>query len=411
MNIGIYPKRHRLIYILFDIAFLYYLIAYFVYYQDEVGFATIRLTATAFILLMGFGIRIVTKDTKINKYNIWYFLFIAMCFFSVMWAEYDKQVISVMPSLIRVLFIGFFLAARIKKDLDIEVLLFYFIISVMYLNLYVGKMMIDFYSFEDFYLYRFGDNFSYNSNTIAILNVLGILTIIHWLKQVKKPVIRWGMFLFLALFLVVLVFTGSKKGLLGLLFGIFLFFYQRVKGRKKFERIFLGLVVVVAIIWCVMNISFLYDILGYRFDEMFQVLFKTGSGDGSSRNRVSLIQEAIAIWASHPVLGVGLNNFSMIQDIGEAGYYAHNNYVELLADLGVVGFFLYYGMFVNMIRQKIDNKNDLQVFAKTVVWIILFFDIGSVSYQDIRIQIFVCLSFVVLVKIRNKVSMTEKLKI
>ena len=128
-----------------------------------------------------------------------------------------------------------------------------------------------------------------------------------------------------------------------------------------------------ATIRLVIDIPFLNEIIGYRIEEALDLFTKTGTGDVSSQNRVGLIGLALQMWSDHPILGLGMNNFPMFQTIGEAGYYAHNNYVELLADLGLVGFCLYYYMPMSLLRRRIDNKNNIQVLMKTIVIITLFF--------------------------------------
>lgn len=67
--------------------------------------------------------------------------------------------------------------------------------------------------------------------------------------------------------------------------------------------------------------------------------------DGSTQQRMYLMQQGIQVWKEHPFLGVGWNNYRYYND---AKLYAHNNYVELLASLGIVGFLLYYAMFLRV---------------------------------------------------------------
>lgn len=398
-----YPQKGRLIYFLFDISFLLYLTAYFTYYQEQVGYSKIRLIGTLAILISGVLVLTMTttKGFRINKYTAWYFLFILFGIISAIWAKYDDAVFSILPSMIRVLLIGVFLYARVQRVEDVENLLFFYLITVLYMDLFVGKMMIDYYSLSAFFLKRFGDNFFYNSNAIAVLNVFAILIVIYFFRRHTGRLTNILHIILSLFFLSVLFLTESKKGILGLLLGVVIFFYQKVKGVKRLERMCIGLMFIFATIRLVIDIPFLNEIIGYRIEEALDLFTKTGTGDVSSQNRVGLIGLALQMWSDHPILGLGMNNFPMFQTIGEAGYYAHNNYVELLADLGLVGFCLYYYMPMSLLRRRIDNKNNIQVLMKTIVIITLFFDLGVVSYQDIRIQLFVCVSYIVLVKLNT----------
>lgn len=263
--------------------------------------------------------------------------------------------------------------------------------------------MIDYYSFSVFYLKRFGDQFLYNSNSIAILNVFASLIVLHWIKiaDLAKKILPAIALMF---FVVVLFLTGSKKGLIGFFFGMIVLFYQRAKGTKKLERIFIGIISVIAVLAVVVNTPLLYEIVGYRIDAFIDFIFKIDTGDTSSKIRMELIQYALHLWVEHPLLGVGINNFSMYQSIGSMDYYAHNNYVELLADLGMIGFLLYYSMLLYLLYKKINNKYDILVLMKTMIWVVLFLDIGVVAYQDIRVQLFICFAYVALVKQKNITS-------
>lgn len=110
-----YPQKCSMVYFSFDLAFLLYLIAYFIYYQDEAGYERIRMVATVAMLAMGLLLCVVTKLRTISMHTIWYFLFILLGFFSIIWSEYDEQVTLVMPSLIRILILGVFLSVRIRE--------------------------------------------------------------------------------------------------------------------------------------------------------------------------------------------------------------------------------------------------------------------------------------------------------
>ena len=70
-----YLKKNGGIRLLFDVSFLIYLIAYFVFYGDGAGFSTIRLVATVMFglaVILQFLVHIRTIDILF----IWYLLFI-----------------------------------------------------------------------------------------------------------------------------------------------------------------------------------------------------------------------------------------------------------------------------------------------------------------------------------------------
>lgn len=383
--------RYRLIYLCFDISFLIYLIAYMAYFEDKPFYGYIRVVATCLILATGVLCWFV-KSGKIGTYSVWYIAFLLFGLSSFLWAMEQGNVTLVMPSMVRILFLSIFLTARISMEEDIEILFRVFIGAVIIFSLIVIQKMIAYFSASTFYLYRLGLNIGYNPNAIAIYSVFSCIILIHYVQRESN---RWYaidaimlMFLF-----AVIVLTGSKKGILGLLFGLFTLKYFKLNGIKRIQHI-IGSIIFMIIIWqLIMNIPAIYSLIGHRIDVAITALSDLNAADVSTQNRFALIREAISVWFSHPVLGVGLNNFSVYQDIGGAGYYAHCNYVELLADLGLIGFILYYSLptviFSRLLRKK---GNSLASLFLAIIATILLLDIAMVSYNDFIIQIILCIA-------------------
>lgn len=59
----------------------------------------------------------------------------------------------------------------------------------------------------------------------------------------------------------------------------------------------------------------------------------------SGTTRLAMIQEALAVWARHPIIGSGIDQFRIV---GSYGTYSHNNYTEMLANFGLAGTTLFY---------------------------------------------------------------------
>ncbi|QAY67785.1 O-antigen ligase family protein [Paenibacillus protaetiae] len=116
-----------------------------------------------------------------------------------------------------------------------------------------------------------------------------------------------------------------------------------------------------------------------------------------------MIKAAIDSFKHRPLFGYGIGNFSVIS---EFDMYAHNNYVELLADLGSVGFLIYYAMyfylFFKLSKGVFLKENDL-VFPFIIVVLIMISETGLVSYNVGYIQILLVLSYSWL-KIHNKLK-------
>lgn len=96
--------------------------------------------------------------------------------------------------------------------------------------------------------------------------------------------------------------------------------------------------------------------LGTRFLSSFS------SDDGSNTERLRLWQEALVHIGERPLLGVGLGNYPLLVKPG-AGYrepiYAHNLFLDIALELGIVGLSLFLG-FVGLVARSL-----FRVFSKT----------------------------------------------
>ena len=110
--------------------------------------------------------------------------------------------------------------------------------------------------------------------------------------------------------------------------------------------------------------------------------------DGSASDRREIIRIGLNVFREHPLLGVGLDNACTYSYLGRGvESYMHNNYVELLASLGSVGFCLYYSSFVYIffhlvkyffVRQR--EKNRIPVVGLALLFSMLLGDMMCVRY-------------------------------
>lgn len=100
--------------------------------------------------------------------------------------------------------------------------------------------------------------------------------------------------------------------------------------------------------------------------------------------RMLYLKYGIEVFKNHPILGIGSGN-SHIVTLMAAGKktYLHNNYVELLVNLGVIGFALYYYLYYYLIRRlRSEEKNCFENRVMVVLLIAqLISDFGVTSYS------------------------------
>ncbi len=103
------------------------------------------------------------------------------------------------------------------------------------------------------------------------------------------------------------------------------------------------------------------------------------STKGTLEARVDLAYFAWEVATEYP-LGVGLDNFRVL-----AGAYAHSNYLELLADTGLIGVLLYYTVFLLIIVKLIKmwfklSNNALPKALILGVLVLALMDLAHVTY-------------------------------
>ena len=79
-------------------------------------------------------------------------------------------------------------------------------------------------------------------------------------------------------------------------------------------------------------------------------------------------------------------------------YYAHNNFVEILADLGLVGFFLYYWKVFKCtawLALKKMEINDISLLSLAILINLIVGDYSTVSYFDDCLQIYLSTAFAI----------------
>ena len=386
---------------IFDFSFLLYFFTYLTFYNSDGTLGRLRLISTVFLILSGW-LELITTSPKGNinirnsGYIIWYSCFIAFSFLSVIWA-YDSNKINI-TNMIRIILLGLFISVRIKSEKDITRLCTLFVLAAACRFVYVLNLMLNYYGKELLFLRRFGDQFHYNSNENAFISSLCITFLVFCFNKCKR-IQRTICFAFILFFSFILLLSGSKKGFISIILVISIYGQLEAKGEKRITRLCLSFIGIVVLYEMLTNIPFFYQIIGYRIENMLSTVFMHSESDTSTGNRIKLIQEGIDIWLQHPILGAGLNNFSSLQDIGGDNYYSHCNFIELLADLGIVGFIIYYGFLLWLIKQKVDT--DLSKIIKSIVVSIVILDFGTISYQQFYLHFFYIILSVIVFEKKN----------
>jgi len=149
-----------------------------------------------------------------------------------------------------------------------------------------------------------------------------------------------------------LIFTFSRAGLIGF-FALLLI--AALKARKKVR----------ALLWlsiCIVVIINLMPTYVWERFEKTKIVEGPATGDiASTTRRFLLAKSAWRMFLTHPLFGVGVGNY-----FWECGKYeavhpgrAHTTYLEIMAELGIIGIFLFLGVLFHTFKtlKKIMRNN------------------------------------------------------
>lgn len=251
---------------------------------------------------------------------------------------------------------------------------------------------------------RIGSSVGYHPNALGHICALCITIWYYKYEKGRKPLFILPM---IALFLIV-IFTKSRLSIV--IFLACLVVYQSFASTgtlKKMGVLAILLLAAAVVIWALLNVPILYKMIGFRFAAMFGV---TGSVDASTSTRAEMIQIALALFSERPLTGVGFSNYAVHYYYDYGGWaltYAHSNYAELLADVGIIGTAVYYAVPIWTLYNLVKYRNcvtnrELHALLTATTACLLIADYSSISYTNDFVQLLWASSFSYVLVIKQK---------
>lgn len=350
----------------------------------------------AFFLFFGLTLikimmRFKTEETLIlPSFTLWYAGFVVLSLASTLWATYPANCMLVISRMVQSMVITFCMAqnyatrARLMRGVRI------FSWAGLYTTLYIIMKT----SVDTWFSGGFGSKATHlNANTIGMIFTLCVLFSFYFAFYCKEK----KYYLFTVVSFMVVVLTSSRKSLLASMAGLILMILMRSHRRTMIWRILAASGLFIVVFYLIMSVPELYSAIGVRIESMFNHIAEDG-GDYSMALRQSFIDHASDMFFEKPLLGYGINNF-LVQMGFRTGIatYAHNNYYEILADLGIVGFVTYYSFYfyllVSLFKIWRKSNGSLVKLMIALVVIIMICEYGIVSYYALYIHISLCFAY------------------
>lgn len=392
---------------LYDITLCIYIICAIV---TDMG--AVAMKAARVLLVVVWGIKILSdKKIEHTPYLLRMIAFWLFATITILWAESKSYATEMSKSLLYNVVCMFALTGLIdwrKERIDLvlktlilsPLLLELRVISIGGVFAYMNTRMVE----------------TISANTVGMCAaVAACLSLYYWMQGEKY---KYGLLFVINTLIVIL--SASRKALIYEFLPIMIVFVFNVKATFA-QRMVRGFSVLIAGgvgLWLMMRIPLLYELIGRRVAGLFTLLSGDVSGaDGDSRARWFLIENGLAWIRQRPWLGYGIDNFRVLMHKHHPNwdirYYAHNNYVELLVDTGIIGTALYYWNYVDMLakgwrsRKTFENK-ELLIFGIFIALIVG--EVALVSYFEKDVQVMLLLIWIILTEVDKKRMEKESLK-
>jgi len=340
----------------------------------------------------------------VPSFTLWFGGFTLLSFASSLWADYPANCMLVMSKMLQSTVITFCMAQNYATRTGL--------LKCVRMFSWGGVYALAFIMIKTPFDTWFSGGFGFtatalNPNTIGMIFTICVLVSFYFAFYCKEK--KYYIFTFLQMFMVIL--TGSRKSLISSVVGLTVMILMKSQRRNLIFRIIMVLVFVIVLFYLIMSVPELYAAIGVRIESMLNHVFSDG-GDYSMSLRQSFIEHAKDMFFEKPLFGYGINNF--IVKIGQrigVSTYAHNNYYEILADLGIVGFVAFYGYYFYLAISllKIWRKSSGSLVKLMLVWVavIMVCEYGLVSYYQVYIHMTLCCAYLFICAYNNEDDFRE----
>lgn len=244
-----------------------------------------------------------------------------------------------------------------------------------------------------------------NINTLGMLSATSIVITIYYFVFKKSKNIP--MMISAVFGVVMTAASGSRKALVMLILGallVFLFKYVSNDFFISVIKIVIFAVVAFFVIRWLLSLP-IFSVVEERMQTMINSFLDNGGKvDGSTRLREQFRILGMNQFRKTPILGIGMGNSHLLASLylGKDTY-LHNNFVELLSCGGIIGFTIYYSIYLYCFVKlfKVRNSSPCVKMLLILMLLLLIMDYGMVSYNS-KAQYFYFMMFFIAAKVYDK---------
>lgn len=310
--------------------------------------------ASKVLLVAVFAGEALTNKVKLSPFFIVSAVFVFYSALSISWSIAPEASMSRVLTFINQFVCYFAVICFIRWDrTKLDLCLTCFVVSAFISGVYVTA--IQGVTFQD---ERYSGN-AVSSGQLALTSALAMTICVYRYSRGKRRKLQLAAIGCLAAFLIL---TSGRRGFLIITIFLLLFSLSHIKGMgRKYLAIPVAIAGICFLLWACMTNEFLYSYIGVRLESFFNFALFGQAGDASTQGRVRLIDFGIQLFSGSPLCGNGISSFESAFMTQHASWdtSADNNFVEILADLGIVGFLMYYIPLAILLIRSVGKWNDI----------------------------------------------------
>lgn len=225
----------------------------------------------------------------------------------------------------------------------------------------IGGILYNFANDVRFSYTRFSA-FDFDVNNIGIIMALGIPVAWHLglkeYKSIPQKIFRILNILYIPTSIFAIVLTASRTASLAIFLGIIYISitFQQHTRRMKFA------ILAALFISLLISLPYIPQSSITRISSVSETVT-----EGDYNGRLGIWAEGTRIFYENPIFGIGSNAFSSSIGLQKQ---AHNGYLAILVDLGIVGFAIFGGMVTIITYQVLHHDKETRAFWVTVLMIL-----------------------------------------
>ncbi len=327
-----------------------------------------------------------------RNYIFWEMTFVLLGISSLLWAPNNDTIISCAVSILQVTMCGMTLILYCDSRGKWHKAINFIIVAALILivRLLVAVPMSAWGNGERVGQYLgTGNSGGYGNTGLTYVLSIGAIFVLHKGIDGKNN-------LYSILFVIITVFSflsGSKKAMVLFAITVFMTSILNSKNLLNLLKSLIISAIVILLGWYLLtNNAILYNSIGIRF-EYFINFFIGKDTDASTLTRVDYIYSSLEIFKEYPILGVGLDGFRYFNS---RLCWAENNFLEILADLGIIGIIVYYSFPISIMLKSLKYRL-LGIKGSSLLLVLLgclfFVDMTMVTYSNDFLQMYWVLGF------------------